>query len=130
MPVRVDTAGLKASLFTFRVICEVKQNMKGLNIKKLAAVVAGGALLGTAFAPIVSALDLTKTDVFNDTGSPIVKVVVGSSSAPSDGVWAGNIAAAIANKARTYKTVDVGGAPGAGGEATVTDISAKLIVGG
>ncbi|MBI4044322.1 MAG: S-layer protein [Candidatus Diapherotrites archaeon] len=105
--------------------------MKGLNIKKLAAIAAGGALLATAVAPIVSALDLTKTDVFNDAGSPIVKVVVGSSSAPSDGVWAGNIAAAIANKARTYKTVDVGGAPGEGaGEATVTDLSAKLIVGG
>lgn len=104
--------------------------MKGLNIKKLAAVGAGAALLGTAFAPIVSALDLTKSDIFSDTGSPFVKVVVGSSSAPSDGVWAGNIAAAIANKARTLKTVSVSGAPGEDGGATVTDISAKLVVGG
>ncbi|MBI2598149.1 MAG: S-layer protein [Candidatus Diapherotrites archaeon] len=107
--------------------------MKGLSVKKVAAVAAGVALVGSAFAPIVSAqLDLQKSDVFNDNGTPKVKIVVGSNSLPSDGVWAGNIAAAIAEQARVYRTVSVSGAPGEGGTGTasVTDLSAKLVIGG
>ncbi len=106
--------------------------MKGLNIKKLAAVTAGAVLVASAAAPVwAGALDLAKTDVFNADGSPKVKVVVGSTAAPSDGVWAGNIAAAIANKARVYQPVSVSGeAGGDGSTATVTELSANLVVGG
>ncbi len=107
--------------------------MNGLSIKKIAAVATGAALVATAFAPIVSAqFNLSKSDVFNDNGTPKVKIVVGSNAAPSDGVWAGNIAAAIANQARVYKTVGVSGDAGSGGNgtATVTDLSAKLVIGG
>lgn len=108
--------------------------MKALkNIKKLAAIGAGGALVASAIAPIVAAqaFSLQKSDIFQDSGSPAVKIVVGSQAALSDAVWAGNMAAAIAEQARTYNAVDVSGeAAGGDGTATVEDISVKLIVGG
>ena len=107
--------------------------MKGLSIKKLAAVAAGAALVGSALLPIVTAAasDLTKTDIYAD-GTPAVNVVVGASAAVSDVVWAGNIAAAVARNAVT--TTDTTGTPSAGTcsgtwEAP-SDLKAKLVVGG
>ena len=74
--------------------------MKGLSIKKLAAVGIGAVLAGSALAPIAAAeLSLTKDQVYSADGSPKVSIVVGADSAPSDGVWAGNIAAKIASMA-------------------------------
>ncbi|AJF60770.1 MAG: hypothetical protein QT03_C0001G1291 [archaeon GW2011_AR10] len=106
--------------------------MKGLSIKKLAAVATGAALVGTALAPIVSALDLQKSDVFNNNGTPKVSIVVGSEAAISDAVWGGNLAAAIAEQARSYKSVSVSGEAGDSGSSTpsVSEISVDLTVGG
>ncbi len=109
--------------------------MKGLNVKKLAAVAAGAALVGSALLPIVTAAasDLTKTDIYSD-GTPAVNIVVGASAAVSDVVWAGNIAAAVARNAVT--TTDTTGTPtpsscaGAGSWGAPSDLKAKLVVGG
>src|SRR3989344_4185121 len=52
--------------------------MKGLNVKKLAAIATGAALLGTAVAPIVSAISVQKSDIYSSDGKPVVNIVVGS----------------------------------------------------
>lgn len=109
--------------------------MKGLNVKRLAAIGAGIALLGTALAPAVSAFSLDKSDIVNDAGSPVVDVVVGSKAKVSDAVWAGNIAAKIAQLA--YKEEEVTpsvslpeGLEGQEVTAEVTGVSVDLVVGG
>jgi len=71
--------------------------MKGLSIKKLAAIAAGAALVGTAVAPVAMALQggpLVKSDLYNDNGTPKASVILGSGAQPTDGIWGGNIAAA------------------------------------
>ncbi len=109
--------------------------MKGLSIKKLAAIATGAALVGTALAPIASALslsELTNSDIYDSGGSPSVSIVVGSLANVSDVVWAGNIAAKIAEKASTTGTCTAS-ASGTCGEdyvATCDDITAKLTMGG
>lgn len=105
--------------------------MNGLKIRKLAAVVAGGALLGAAAAPMVSAITSAeaKSVVYNADMSPVVNVVVGGTAAVSDGVWAGNIARAIVANAMQTKTYTGGGAGGSG-TAVVTDLAAVLSLGG
>ncbi|MFA4855253.1 MAG: S-layer protein [archaeon] len=99
--------------------------MKGLNIKKLAAIAVGGALVGSALAPLAAAIDVAKADVVGAGGSPVVSIVAGSNAAASDFVWAGNIAAKVAQLA----TVDTAFAGGEG-TATPTDLSVDLAVGG
>jgi len=100
--------------------------MKGLNIKKLAAVAVGGALVGSALAPLAAAISLERSDVVSSSGNPTVSVVVGSNGAGvSDFVWAGNIAAKVAQLA----TVDTPVAGGSG-SCEVTDLSVDLSVGG
>jgi hypothetical protein len=113
--------------------------MKGLNIKKVAAIGIGAALVGSALAPVVSAAnvvdggldDLAKEDVVSATGMPVVDVVVGSNAAVSDVVWAGNIAARVAQlatvggeEAANDSTVDVtiGGSTSVTGEGEEEDI--------
>jgi hypothetical protein len=96
--------------------------MKGLNIKKIAALGLGAALVGSALAPAVMAagaysnLDkLKKADVIGTDGTPVVNIVVGSLGKAPDVVWAGNIAAKVAQMAAvplsggtaTGKTVDL-----------------------
>lgn len=109
--------------------------MKGLSAKKIAAIAAGAALVGTALAPFVSAMDLKKADVYDGQGAPAVSVVVGSNAAISDVVWAGNIAAAIARNATTTAqatgtaTPDVCGGAGATWNPP-TALSVDLSVGG
>jgi hypothetical protein len=105
--------------------------MRNLNIKKLAAVAAGAALVGTALAPMASAISLTKSEIISDLGNPVVDVVVGKKAAISDAVWAGNIAVAIGQKAYTESPVAVD-APDCSGGATpsVTDLTVDLTVGG
>jgi hypothetical protein len=90
--------------------------MKGLNIRKVAAIGIGAALVGSALAPVVSAANmvsggldsLERDHIVDSTGAPVVDVVVGSSAAVSDVVWAGNIAAKVAQLA----TVSAGEATG------------------
>ncbi len=103
--------------------------MNGLKVRKLAAIVAGGALLGAAVAPMVSAITSSeaKSVVYSAEMSPNVNIVVGSNAAVSDGVWAGNIARKIVEKAVVDKT---GTGSGAGGNVSVTDLAAVLSLGG
>ena len=91
--------------------------MKNINMKK---VVAGAAALGmTAMlagavvaanvngSTFTSVSQLTKAQLFNNAGVPSVNIAVGSAGQPADVVWAGNIAAAIGQKA--YTTSDASG---------------------
>ena len=85
--------------------------MKSLNVKKIAAVAAGAAMLGAAFA---GAVQVDSAGVgsypFFANGAPNVKIVVGSWAQPWDAVAAANIAAMIGNMAYTSKDVTVLGA--------------------
>lgn len=96
--------------------------MKGLNVKKLAAIATGAALLGTAVAPIVSAITIQKSDIYSSDGTPKVNIIVGSKAAVSDGVWAGNLAAKIAEKAGATNKVAVALTGGENGESPTADI--------
>jgi len=88
--------------------------MKGLNVKRIAALGIGAALVGSALAPAVMAgvfsnVDsLQKTSIVNSTGTPVVDIVVGSMGQAADVVWAGNIAAKVAQLATVDATT---GAP-------------------
>ena len=93
--------------------------MKGLNVKRIAAIGLGAALVGSALAPAVMAgafsnlSTLQKTDVISATGAPVVDIVVGTIGQPADVIWAGNIAAKVAQMAvvpvgtASDKTVDI-----------------------
>lgn len=77
--------------------------MKGVNVKKIAAL-AGVALLagaGMAAADVVYG----STQLVDQNGQPTVKIVVGSMGQISDGVAAANIAGAIANQAYKSSTL-------------------------
>jgi len=78
--------------------------VKSINAKKIAAVTFGAALLGASFvaaAPIM----YKNTQIINEQGKPVVKVVVGANAKASDGVAAANIAAVIGSLAYQSKTV-------------------------
>src|SRR3989344_6944379 len=104
--------------------------MKGLNVKKLAAIATGAALLGTAALPMVFATSVTKGDIYNSNGSPKVNIVVGSAAQVSDAIWAGNLAAKIAEKAATTQQVTASGAPGSGGDLDLSDLTVDVTIGG
>lgn len=106
--------------------------MNGLKIRKLAAVVAGAALLGTAVAPMASALTSTevKSVVYDTSMSPVANIVVGQNAHVSDGVWAGNIARKVVEKAVVQKSWNGTGSGSGLGTAQVTDLAAKLSIGG
>ncbi|MFH0954730.1 MAG: S-layer protein [Candidatus Micrarchaeota archaeon] len=100
--------------------------MRKLNIKKLAAIAAGTVLVGAAFAT-AAFTDLTKSDIVSATGTPVVSVVVGSNAAVSDVVWAGNIAAKVAQLSTKTTSVTQGTEGSAG---TPTDLTVNVNVGG
>jgi S-layer protein (TIGR01564 family) len=77
--------------------------VKGLSVKKIAALAAGAAVLGASVA--VADLTFGNTQIINQNGQPVVKVVVGQKAAASDGVVAANIAAVIGNKAFSKQTI-------------------------
>jgi len=105
--------------------------MKRLNIKKLAAIGLGAALVGSAIAPAFAAVDLTKGDLYSaTTGAPTVNLVVGAQANVSDGIWAANLASKIAAKATTTETITPVVTAEATAETQVTDLAAKLTVGG
>jgi|SaaInl8_200m_RNA_FD_contig_31_1874576_length_2655_multi_9_in_0_out_0_1 hypothetical protein len=105
--------------------------MKGLNIKKVVAIGIGAALVGSALAPVVSAANmveggldgLARDNIVDDMGAPVVDVVVGSGAAVSDVVWAGNIAAKVAQLATTSTET-------AAGEGVIAGATVDLTVGG
>ncbi len=97
--------------------------MKSLNVKKIAAFAAGAALIGTAFAGAAVTVDPTLGNfAFLQNGEPQVKVVVGTNALASDAVWAGNIAAALANMA--YTTTTAAAASGSG--TTVAQVAVSV----
>lgn len=103
--------------------------MKKIGVKKLAAIAAGAALLGTAIAPFATAAvsDLSKSDIYSASGSPLVQVVVGSTAKASDVIWAGNIASKIAEKAVMERTIEK---TVTGGEADTSAAEVTISVGG
>lgn len=97
--------------------------LKGLSVKRIAAVAAGAAMIAaTAAAVTVDSAGLSNYQ-FVSNGAPSVKVVVGAKAAASDGVAAANIAAMIGNLA--YKTNAVTVLPGGActGAATSGNVS-------
>ncbi len=74
-----------------------------LNLKKLGAVIAGAAILASSVA--FAGLYYGNTELVNDNGQVVTKVVVGQNAAVSDAVAAANIASAIASNA--YKDVEL-----------------------
>ncbi len=78
--------------------------MKTINAKRIAAV-AASLLTGLAVAGSVGGVTWSNIPIINNQGQPVVQVVVGSSSAPSDGVVAANIAAVLGNLAFTSQAV-------------------------
>ncbi len=74
--------------------------MKTLNVKRIAAVATGAALLGMTLAS-AGAVTFQNVPIISNSGQPVVQIVVGSQAKPSDGVAAANIAAAIGNLAYT-----------------------------
>jgi len=74
--------------------------MKTLNAKRIAAVVAGAALLGVGLA-FAGPITFQNVPIISNSGQPVVQIVVGSQAKAWDGVTAANIAAAIGNLAYT-----------------------------
>ena len=72
--------------------------MKSLNVKRIAALAAGAAILGATLAT-AGALTFSNTQIISAEGVPQVKIVVGDMAAASDGVAAANIATVIGNLA-------------------------------
>ncbi|MDP3742182.1 MAG: S-layer protein [Candidatus Micrarchaeota archaeon] len=100
--------------------------MKSLNVKKIAAFAAGAALIGTALAGAAVTVDENLGNfAFLQNGEPQVKVVVGTNALASDAVWAGNIAAALANMAYTTQEV-AAEVPAAGAGTTVAAVSVQV----
>ncbi len=77
--------------------------MKGVNLKKLGAILAGTAILAGSLA-FAGAVTYNGIQLVDDSGSPAAKVVVGSQAAVSDAVAASQIAQFLANKAYVTKT--------------------------
>ena len=89
--------------------------MRSMNVKKIAALAAGTALVGMAVAA-AGAITYSNTPIISASGVPQVKVVVGEQAAASDGVVAANIAAMIGNLAWRSQavTASVAGTSGVG----------------
>ncbi|MEK6954170.1 MAG: S-layer protein [Candidatus Micrarchaeota archaeon] len=81
--------------------------MKSMNVKRIAAIASGAAMLGAAFVGAAVNVDTTGVQSFPffSAGEPNVKVVIGSRAQPVDVVVGANIAAVLGNLA--YKTTAV-----------------------
>jgi hypothetical protein len=88
--------------------------MKGLNVKRILATSAAIGLLGSS--AVAAGVMFGNTELVNDNGQPVAKIVVGSNAAVSDGVAAANIASVLANYAYKSSTLMAG----LSGEATCT----------
>ncbi|MFA5050221.1 MAG: S-layer protein [Candidatus Micrarchaeia archaeon] len=106
--------------------------MKGVNLKRIGAIVAGATLLASSVA-FAGPLHFGDTQLVTESGQPLVKVVVGESAQASDGVAAAKIASYLAKEA--YKTDtytatvgDVTCTASGAGACTITDKSVTLDV--
>ncbi|MFH1285500.1 MAG: S-layer protein, partial [Candidatus Micrarchaeota archaeon] len=77
--------------------------MKSLNVKRIAALAAGTALLGASLA--AASVEFQNVPIINNDGKPVVKVAVGEKADVSDAIAAANIAAVIGNLAYKSQTV-------------------------
>jgi hypothetical protein len=96
--------------------------MKSINVKKVAAVATGVAMVGGALAGAFATVPtLSKSFFWDSTGNPNAVLVVGEKAMASDGIAAGNIAAVIGAGAHVAGAdVTVEGADiGADGSVTV-----------
>jgi len=107
--------------------------MKTMNAKRIAAVAAGAAMIGAAFAGAVSvdSSGLGSYKFFSND-EPNVKIVVGSAAQASDAVAAANIAAMIGNLAYASKDITVVGkdgvsCPSSGGASCAVDEASKKV---
>ena len=110
--------------------------MKSLTVKRVAALAAGAALLGSAL--VAAEVTYSNVQLVNQNGQPTAQVVVGSGAAASDGVVAANIAAMLGNlayKAQTLTastageaTCNVGGGAASGGTCAISNEKVKLQV--
>jgi hypothetical protein len=107
--------------------------MNGINLRKLGAIVAGGAILASSVA--FAGLVFQNTELVNANGQPVAKIVVGEDAAASDGVAAAMIATKIANSAYAEKVYTAAvqgtatcGAAAAGAACTVTDKTVTLSI--
>ena len=98
--------------------------MKSLNAKRIAAIVTGAALLGAGLA-FAGPLTFQNVPIISNSGQPVVQVVIGSAAKASDGVAAGDIAAAIGNLAYTSTPVTGWVNPNSTNSLTVSVSSAK-----
>ncbi|MFH1107137.1 MAG: S-layer protein, partial [Candidatus Micrarchaeota archaeon] len=104
-----------------------------MNVKRIAAVAAGAAMLASSFAAAVQVDSGLGSFQFLTNGEPAVKVVVGSRAAASDAVAAGNIAAMLGNLAYKEQPVTVLGtdtlscAGGTGGTGAACDLTNKKV---
>lgn len=107
--------------------------MKKIGVKKLAALAAGAALVGSALAPFATAqaAAVVKSDVYDADGSVKVNVVAGRNAAYSDWEAAGNIVGALARNATVTGSATCA-ATGAvtGASCDVSGLEAVLSVGG
>jgi len=76
--------------------------MKGINLKKLGAIVAGSALLAGSLA-FGGSVSFQNVELVNAQGQPVAKIVVGSKAAISDAIAAAKIAQRLANSAFVEK---------------------------
>ncbi|MFH1404691.1 MAG: hypothetical protein ABIH21_01170, partial [Patescibacteria group bacterium] len=74
-----------------------------VNLKKMGAIVAGATILASSAA--FAGLMFGSTTLVDDNGAPVAKVVVGTNSAPSDGVAAALIAGSMAGAAYKSETL-------------------------
>lgn len=103
-----------------------------VNLKKIGAIVAGATILASSVA--FAGLTFGSTQLVDDNGAPVAKVVIGANAAASDGVAAALIASKLVSAA--YKsntlTAQVSGTPtcsaggATGGSCTVSDEKATL----
>lgn len=104
--------------------------MKGINLKKIGAIVAGATILASSVA--FAGLMYGNTVLVDDNGQPVAKVVLGGTAAPSDGVVAAAIAAKIASAAYKKTTLtaavpsDATGTCGATGAGTCAISNEKV----
>jgi len=89
--------------------------VRSMNVKKIAALAAGAALVAAGVAA-AGAITYSNTPIISASGVPQVKVVVGQNAAASDGVVAANIAAMVGNLAWRSQavTASVSGTSGVG----------------
>ncbi len=79
--------------------------MQSLSAKRIAAATAGAILLGASLFAAAPPITIGNTEIINQNGKPVVKVVVGSNAKITDGIAAANIAAVIGSLAYGQKTI-------------------------